>query len=80
MANENVKDLCKTCSHYWVDYPSEEAIEWVDKLDDGWFKDKDEFIQDFYKHQTSLNSELATQFDNFLMRYTHWIIEHNKNK
>lgn len=61
-------------------YPSEEAIDWVDKLDDGWFKDKDEFIHDFYKHQTSLGSNLATQFDNFLMRYTHWIIEHNKNK
>jgi hypothetical protein len=21
MANETTKDLCKTCSHYWTDYP-----------------------------------------------------------
>ena len=21
MINEMEKDLCKTCSHYWVDYP-----------------------------------------------------------
>lgn len=21
MANETLKDLCKTCSHYWVDFP-----------------------------------------------------------
>lgn len=21
MVKKNVKDLCKTCSHYWVDFP-----------------------------------------------------------
>lgn len=29
-------------------YPNIESVEWVDKLNDGWFKDKDEFIHDFY--------------------------------
>lgn len=59
-------------------YPSGEAVEWIDRIDDGWFKDKDEFVNDYYHHQTSLNSTIATEFDNFLMRYTHWVIEETK--
>ena len=46
-------------------YPNVEAVEWVDRIDDGWFKDKDEFIHEFYHYQTSLNSTIATEFDNF---------------
>ena len=59
-------------------YPNVEAVEWVDRIDDGWFKDKDEFVHEFYHYQTSLNSTMATEFDNFLMRYTHWVIEETK--
>ena len=47
-------------------YPNAEAVEWVDKIDDGWFKDKDEFVHEFYHYQTSLNSTIASEFDNFL--------------
>ena len=46
-------------------YPNAEAVEWVDKIDDGWFKDKDEFVHEFYHYQTSLNSTIASEFDNF---------------
>lgn len=59
-------------------YPSIEAVEWLDNLDDGWFKDKDEWVHDFYHYQHSLNSIIATELDNFLMRYTHWVIEETK--
>ncbi len=59
-------------------YPNMESVEWVDKLEDGWFKDKDEWIHEFYHYQCSLNPTIATEFDNFLMRYTHWVIEETK--
>lgn len=61
-------------------YPDIEGVRWVDKIDDGWFKDKDEFVHNFYHFQTSQNANVATNFDNFLMRYTHWVIEETKNE
>lgn len=61
-------------------YPNEEAVSWVDKIDDGWFEEKDKFIHDFYHFQTSQNANIATNFDNFLMRYTHWVIEETIKK
>ena len=59
-------------------YPSLEAVTMVDYLDDGYLKDKDEFIDKFYHFQCSQNADIATHFDNFLMGYTHWTIEITK--
>lgn len=59
-------------------YPSEEAIEWSDRLEDGWFKDKDVYIHEVYKYYWTLGSEFIMNFDNFIMRYTHWVIEETK--
>lgn len=61
-------------------YPNAEAVEWLDNLYDGWFKDKDEWVHEFYHYQHSLNSTIATELDNFLMRYTHWVIEETKRR
>lgn len=59
-------------------YPNEEAVEWSDRLDDEWFKDKDEYINEVYKYYRTLGSDFTTIFDNFITRYTHWVIEETK--
>lgn len=63
-----------------ITYPCSDAIRLVDELDDGLFKEKDEFVDRFWKFQTSQDANISTNFNNFLMGYTHWVVEDIKQK
>lgn len=63
----------------FIMYPCIESTQMVDLLDSGLLKDKDAFVDEFWRFQTSQNANISPNFQNFLLGYGHWLVESVKN-
>lgn len=60
-------------------YPCIASTRMVDLLDSGLLKNKDAFVDEFWRFQISQNANVSTNFQNFLLGYGHWLVESVKN-